>query len=236
MSIQASAKPILFSGEMIRALLDGRKTQTRRIFKLPKGMMWYDELGGEKEGWLCGDKSGSGWWQVEEFGVSPRGGVGDLLWCRETTCIAPKFFATPDESCVADCDGHMRFVSYKADGHPEDAMRDYKLKWTPSIHVPRWASRITLELTGVKVERLQDISVQDVRAEGVEVREFWLFGADAKGRQEIASLAFKPLWDSINTIRCYGWDANPWVWVLQFKVHKMNIDQFLRTQHAGLPR
>jgi len=177
---------------MVRALLDGTKTQTRRTIR-PRMRKTHAPIESVKFGEPC-----------------PYGHPGDRLWVRETTCIAPKHFATPDETCVKDYDGDLRYVSYKANRHSEEAMRDYKLRWTPSIHVPRWASRITLEITEVRSERLQDISEADAEEEGVnmEVAESI---SETPGR-----LAFSALWESINGPG--SWDANPWVWVVEFKL------------------
>ena len=174
---------------MVRAILDGRKTQTRR----PVKVQWCN--------------SADALMRQSQFDPAYKchfGVPGDRLWVRETTCIAPKRFANPDDTCVTDCDGDKRYVSYKADGHSEDAMRDYKLKWTPSIHMPRWASRITLEITNVRVERLQEITEDDARDEG------W-HPADGQGPVEW----FEDLWNSINGPG--SWDLNPYVWVIGFR-------------------
>lgn len=212
--------PLLFSGAMIRALLDGRETQTRRIIKdLDPGCIHPD-------GYRMGDtlRTRSGKTFLSKYGLQ-----GDLIWVRETTCIAPKRFATPDKSCIPDYDGDLRYVSYRADGHPEDAMRDYKLKWTPAIHVHRWASRITLELTDVRVERLNDISEADAVAEGcISTAVVNAAGDDYTGLY--ASEHYMNLWDSINGTG--AWDKNPWVWCLSFNVHQINIDQFLKQREA----
>jgi hypothetical protein len=205
---QMKERPILFSGPMVRAILDGRKTQTRRVVKLR-----HDS---------CGDPI----MPNDPRMPCPYGQPGDRLWVRETTCIAPKRWATPDDTCVKDYDGDLRYVSYKADGHSEDAMRDYKLKWTPSIHVPRWASRLTLEVTSVRVERLQDISAADAVAEGIPVakgtgmiegEDCYLMTTNSgymRGRAG-AIAAYENLWESINGPG--SWNANAWVWVIEFK-------------------
>lgn len=206
-------RPILFSGPMVCAILEGKKTQTRRVWKPRReyadqvedgyGMpFWFDDAGYDHEQ------------------PCPYGKPGDRLWVRETTCIAPRHFATPDDTCVVDYEGFARFVSYRADGHPEDAMRDYKLKWTPAIHVPRWASRITLEVVAVRVERLQDITEEDARAEGIQVSELGEIASATleliKGEQWAAAvLQYAELWQSINGEG--SWAANPWVWVVEFK-------------------
>jgi hypothetical protein len=207
-------RPILFNADMVRAILDGRKTQTRRMVK-PQPL------------WVADPSVPFSTPDADPRGIikSLFGTVGDRLWVRETTCIAPKRFATPDDTCLTDDDGDKRYVSYKADGHSEWAMRDYNLKWTPSIHVPRWASRIDLEITAVRVERLQEITEADAKKEGVDSvkygkETFWkAYGKNLlpEGGELVATRAaaqsFHTLWQSI-----YGnWDANPWVWVYEFR-------------------
>lgn len=195
-------RPMLFNSEMVKAVLDGRKIQTRRLIKpqlreLPNGFVTplpYHVPRSKKE----------------HTEYCPLGQVGDRLYIRETCCIAPKNFATPDDSCIPDKDGDLRIVSYKADGHSEEAMRDYNLKWTPSIHMPKWASRITLEITNIRVERIQDINEADAEGEGIQ------FLRDIPDADETltARELFWCLWDSIYK----NWDNNPWVWVVEFKV------------------
>ncbi|HCI6368945.1 hypothetical protein [Klebsiella pneumoniae] len=194
---------VIFNGEMVRAILHGRKTQTRRIMKpqpepCPRGGHWWpsnvfktmlhveDEMQNGKGGWggLVGD-------------ACPFGDVGDRIWVRETWAEAGA--SAPD------------LKLYRAN-YPEHVPSIYEnvppaeeIRWTPSIHMPRWASRILLEITNVRVERLRSMSQDDARAEGVIA---------ASGPME-AGLAFRELWDSI-----YGeesWKANPWVWVIEFK-------------------
>ena len=188
-------RPILFSAPMVRALLDGSKTQTRRIFKLPPGCSWYDGLGGEKDGWLQ-DDTGPAWWHVSEQRC-PYGQPGDRLWVREAwapraidpECTTAAYRATDDE-----CNG----------------------PWKPSIHMPRWASRIDLEITGARVERLQDISEADARAEGAPGYEE---GVDepppSDDYQWSYRASFQRLWERINGAE--SWAANPWVWVVEFR-------------------
>lgn len=210
-------RPILFSGPMVRALLEGRKTQTRRVitqarvFATPE-MKPYTLKGDnllralQNASDFCRVHE-NGWaWQADAYewqapatrtnwtahiGHAP----GDRLWVRESGC--PNYF---DEDKPA----------YKADWN-EDAVDGFpKPKWIPSIHMPRWTSRLTLDVTDVRIERLQDISVDDERAEGVDTSK------DAYDR----------LWDSLNAKRDggkYAWAANPWVVAVTFEVHKGNI-------------
>ncbi len=184
-------RPILFSGPMVRAILEGRKTQTRRVIK-PQP---------EK----CGDNT------VRFKGMTmapssvhyncPYGQPGDRLWVRETW--------------RADVEGETGAVGiqYRADNHFEDFAGDSRVveimrgsdNWRPSIHMPRWACRLLLDVKSVRVERLQDISNDDTAAEGVS-------GYTNKRRVD-----FIQLWDSLNEKRGYGWETNPWVWVIEFE-------------------
>lgn len=182
--------PILFSAPMIRAILDGTKTQTRRVVKRPKRTPLDYILNPSLmvDAWCV-------WWQnpsFERVGQTqdcPYGQPGDRLWARETWRVSDQ----PDER-----------IEYRADVDPQyDG-----LKWTPSIHMPRWASRITLEITAVRVERLQDISEQDAMAEGIN-------GEQLHSAQGYAPKAFMKLWESINGPG--SWAANPWVWCISFR-------------------
>jgi hypothetical protein len=185
----AKERPILFSGPMVRAILDGRKTQTRRIVKFGAGVTAVEEVNGRQypgEMWPgfmgeCGD------WQRLRC---PYGQPGNRLWVRETFAT----YGPRDGACIRE---------YSADRpHCKPIASD---KWRPSIHMPRWASRITLELTDVCVERLQEISEEDAQAEGVP---FNLMASTHK-------LGFFNLWNSIHG--CNADQANPWVWVLSFR-------------------
>ena len=191
-------RPILFSGSMVRAILDGSKTQTRRIVK-PQPSRYAGSpvrMDGQEALFTVPDVRGS----VPEFATCRYGKTGDTLWDRETW--APDF--EPYE-----------FV-YRAD---DDAAASSKGgRWYPSIHMPRWASRITLEVESVRVERLQDISEADAKAEGLSCE----FGIDevyctqCSGHERLClQNRFRTLWESINGAG--SWEANPWVWVVTFK-------------------
>lgn len=199
---------MIFNGEMVRAILDGRKTQTRRIMKvqpsdgflpthngydLDLNAHWYTPGVVDKNGYLQPAKK-------DVFGVAdenegyacPFGAVGDRIWVRET------FSPVPDHEEPAGCSA----ILYAADGNGPYG------KWVPSIHMPRWASRITLEITGVRVERLNSISDSDASKEGCCI-------ADMESGDCLSDV-FARLWTSI-----YGdesWKVNPWVWVIEFKV------------------
>ena len=185
-----SEKPILFSGPMVKAILDGRKTMTRRVLK-PKKYACLISDGWADEYVL---DPGNAEWLVQYLKFM----IGDLLWVREefsgpwaVTGRPPSQWSTIDP------------IWYWADGNPEDG------DWTkpkPSIHMPRWASRISLRVTAVKVERLQDISEDDAEAEG----------CDFFGDQTLAYKGkFAALWAEIHGPG--AWDANPWVAAYSFE-------------------
>lgn len=207
-------RPILFSAPMVRALLDGSKTQTRRVLKgdfmhQPKGSMdakWY--FRGPKM--ACWDS-----YETEAELIarhSPYGRPGDRIWVRETHYIV-------DE-------GSQYF--YRATGgysqHKEideahgNAPLVWAGPWKPSIFMPRRASRMTLEITSVRVERLQDISEADAIAEGIErtAHGFWrLYGKPEVNGSYSPVASYRSLWESINGPG--SWALNPWVWVIEFK-------------------
>lgn len=201
-------RPILFSGPMVRAILEGRKTQTRRPIKVDDVYTTVDDTDGKPFAWQsdeCGD-----WYEMP----CPFGKPGDLLWVRETWQIFRVYEDTWNGGYEADLwDGPIlrerpnhAWVTYAADdpgGRP----------WRPSIHMPRWASRITLRITGIRVERLCEISVDDAWAEGIEA------AIDHDG--PVCYLAeFQRLWDAMYAKRGLGWNTNPWVWVMEFETCK----------------
>jgi hypothetical protein len=190
---------------MVRAILDGRKTQTRRAMK-------------HQPETVCGkpERPDAGWWNEKgQFWMKrstvanfecPYGKNGDRMWVRET-------FSTWHHGCQwHDCtrEGRSKLscsnLFYRATHHfPDDDQ-----KWVPSIFMPRWASRITLEITGVRVERLQDITEADAIAEGATPS---IVGEQLDHLKYRAG--FQSLWQSINGPD--SWAANPWVWVVEFK-------------------
>ena len=188
---------------MVRALLAGTKTQTRRIAKPVRHPDWGNLY---SPGALVREH--------EPMHVihraCPYGQPGDQLWVRETWLDLQ---GTGIERVTGDL-GRYAYAAYTPPGsHGDECRKNYGLKWSPSIHMPRWASRITLEITGVRVERLHDISAEDAIAEGVRVHE----DHHGKPRGSIYSpvQAYRDLWESINGAG--SWEANPWVWVLEFK-------------------
>lgn len=173
-------RPILFSGPMVRAILNGTKTQTRRIVK-PQPVH-IDGLGTVMNPSVITGNS------------CKHGKPGDTLWVRETWAHRALRVSGPEGY------GCPVFRADDVDRRLPSGPYNRVDRWRPSIHMPRWASRITLQITAVRVERLQDISEEDAIAEGVE------FGAKE---------SYRTLWDSINGAG--AWDANPWVWVIEFK-------------------
>lgn len=213
-------RPILFQGPMVRALLAGTKTQTRRVVKGIKqpGHTGAPMSHAPDEAYLL---DGGPTWRFDYLGgvsrydvVCPYGQPGDRLWVRESHWWFkdehdPVTGYFPPKLTAED-------VKYRADGEKPGRI------WRPSIHMPRWASRITLEITGVRVERLQDISEADAIAEGgVQVASGWWShdgttmhtpGDTHFGGTAVDS--YRLLWDQING---HGsWDANPWVWCVEF--------------------
>lgn len=247
---------IIFNGDMIRAVLDGRKTQTRRIMKIQP-----PDSDFQLATTLCttGKKSDKGkhhWVKLTANGISilesddrhfpsPYGYEGDRLWVRETikTLLHCKGYDNGiDESGGHDFAEGVATIQYMADGEIKtfddlDAVADEQAakgmgKCIPSILMPRWASRITLKITGVRVERLNDISEEDAEAEGIAPNcslnshdncnhegEWVHYGRGADDFPAFsAKESFQSLWESM-----YGkgsWDANPWVWAIDFKVIK----------------
>lgn len=182
-------RPIIFTSEMVQAILDGRKTQTRRVIKNSSQVIM---RGLFKKAW-------------ED--ICPYGQRGDRLWVKEAWWIPAGYQAT-----VPLVEKDWWPVIYRASGNFG------KHDWKSPIFMPRWVSRITLEITGVRVERVQDISEEDARAEGEKYRTTKLVGKDG-GLDFTATyrLGFERLWDSLNAKRGYGWETNPWVWVIGFK-------------------
>ena len=214
---------MIFNSEMVRAILDGRKTQTRRPIKWKQTR--FTEIGEREDGskwpWSEDAEHACDFWHPCPFGA-----VGDRIWVRETWAEAGA--SAPD------------LKLYRAN-YPEHVPSIYEnvppakeIHWTPSIHMPRWASRILLEITDVRVERLNAISEEDAQCEGVHtevwdqtvvarnyaaIDEFFQFWSEDMPHyvemNQLYRSSFRSLWESI-----YGaenWQANPWVWVISFK-------------------
>lgn len=213
-------RPILFSASMVRALLDGSKTQTRRVVKLPHmnplGVWEPMTIGGPNGGRTKAGETipeqGSIWHTRTGDGICcPYGQPGDRLWVRENGWERPD--RTP--KMMREGADTWRPYYFDADGlsfYDSADFKEWGFKRRPSIHMPRWASRITLEITGVRVERLQEISEGDALAEGVSVHQ----NHHDKPRTSIYGpvQAYRDLWEQINGTG--SWDANPLVWVVEF--------------------
>jgi len=200
-------RPILFSAPMVRAVLDGHKTQTRRILKPPRGYTWHDID--------AGTMVSSGGDKLHYSSLSsPYGQPGDRLWVKETWRTDKSLDKIPPSKF---CGWPVR---YEADGtvlRHGALYGDADGKTRPSIFMPFWACRIFLEVTAVRVERLQGISEEDAIAEGVQsVKNSWHWiGADGLTPRESAVDAYRDLWSSINGHD--SWDVNPWVRTVEFR-------------------
>jgi len=219
-------RPMNFRDWEIRALLDGRKTQTRRVIPQPFADGYYD--GGIDCTYVPAKASnvaayyrfaaasvGGGAVRTEE--LDPHYSAGDRLWVREAWTTGSHL-----DGIAARYINPSQSIGYLAN---ED-----EAPWLGRIrrptHMPRWASRLTLVVTDVRVQRLQEISSDDAEAEGIVVNDAGLVVID--GMAHTARAAFRRLWDSINAKRGHGWDANPWVCALTFTVHHGNIDTLER--------
>ena len=206
-------KPIIFNTEMVRAILDGRKTMTRRVIKpYPEGAHTIMDYEDGVWSFMCGNQGEGGafmdWEECRKEPYQP----GDVLWVRETWGMLYGFASgeweklfpgkePPDASDNVYCykadysDASIQYMKEKGDG------------WRPSIYMPREAARIFLRVKDVRVERLQEISEADAKREG--------YPFSYKAGMPIHDFIF--LWNSINAKRGYGWDTNPWVWVVEFE-------------------
>ncbi|QEH36605.1 hypothetical protein OJF2_51890 [Aquisphaera giovannonii] len=275
-----NARPILMSAPMVRASLDGRKTQTRRVVKPAFGRK-HPIVNLQEHG--IGDYSGEfndpGSWgyPCAEDGndmplaywldLCPYGQPGDLLWVREAFA---RNGIRDGEKVFYRADGESQFMGemresngnvtrYFTDHWERNGEKRKGADWKPSIHMPRWASRLTLELTGVRVERLKGISEADAKAEGCfftdygrrcfhqgqgdvdscpakpehhPQRDGWMWAPTRSSDECLGSAraAFGNLWESINGPG--SWVANPWVWVLDFRVYQQNVDALVAGRAA----
>lgn len=210
-------RPILFSAPMVRALLDGRKTQTRRMIPSATLDAYY-----EYDEWCSNVSAGvptSRQWEEGYFLERSRIQTGDRLWVREawrtTGCDGRSDYLPP-----RDLQPHPAW--YEANGTAPAGELVGKLR--PSMFMPRWASRLTLTVTDVRVQRLQDISEEDAVAEGIEPEEgYWRdYMMPVTQICVRAADSYRTLWDSINGAG--SWETNPWVSAIAFDVKKGNID------------
>ena len=244
--VKVKERPILFNGEMVRAILEGRKTVTRRVIKpqpsnnqyLHNPPLWGTGITTNKGkyGTLFCKQVHEGLILTEHF-KSPYGKPGDQLWVRETfqvghlhidseTGYADDVDLYTGDLKVDPTDGGYWKVLYGLDGqemnyHPEDR---FIRRYRPSIHMPKWASRIQLEIVDVRVERVQDISERDMVAEGIALKDsdYEWNRRDRYSQEQFFGFNLTQhwidLWNSTNEKRGYGWDVNPWTWVIEFKV------------------
>lgn len=211
-------RPILFNVEMVRAILSGLKTQTRRLIKSQPAHGCQYNINGNKDKAIHwnGDKENPIYVPVratsaDTFWKSPFGKPGDQLWVRETFYICPNNrFSTP-HYCA---DGPLPSLSER---HDVGLLKKY-----PSIHMPRWASRIQLEVTDIRVERLQEITEEDAVAEGINMKIPLKPHQTGMGATH-PSAVFSELWNSINVKPESCWEANPYVWVVEFKSINPNL-------------
>ena len=189
-------RPILFSAPMVRAILEGRKTMTRRVVK-PQPIWVGDPCVPFKTP------------DADPKGIirCPYGQPGDRLWVRETW-----------SACLPMVNYSAGGARYFPDDHQSynELVRLYDTQrgnWRPSIFMPRWASRITLEVVGARVERLLEITESDAKSEGIDLKGFRSTTEGIAGREH--TIEFAGLWDSINGKK-HPWESNPWVWVIEF--------------------
>ncbi len=207
-------RPILFRPEMVKAILDGRKTQTRRIVmpSPPKSFT------------LKNFTSESGYRYAADYSKArpkkpmrirwdcPFGQPGDRLWVKERHSFIEVRHAKSSADGPRSWYLHIEYSDGTEDEHyiedgkkPKQTRERGELGWRPSIYMPRWASRIALEVTGIRVERVQEIRYDDAVAEGIE-HEY-----------PKAIAQYCQLWDSLNAKRGFSWNRNPWVWVIEFR-------------------
>lgn len=226
-------RPIVFTGESVQAILAGRKTQTRRVITFPAHAMtpdagWIKSIYPDGHGdWIAwsGDRPGLAEYTKKAYpaggGIKcPYGQPGDLLWVRETVQLfsVSGIYGSernPEQWTLRYKAGGIKTVNAQSDG----GWTKYSFtKWRPSIFMPRWASRLTLRITGVRVEQVQEISRDDVLAEGIH-RYTFARGVISDNPPD-PRWKFIELWDTINAKRGYPWVSNPWVWVVEFEVIK----------------
>ena len=222
-TVTIKERPILFSGPMVRAILAGRKTQTRRVAKLepidPGLNFAFSGLSPDDQGArgfvLSSRGKGGCWNERTKPKLCPYGKAGERLWVRETWRPHP--------------DGQLGKIIYRADAPDDDSK-----KWKPSLFMRRWASRLVVEVLKVRLERLQEISEADAIAEGILAETLppdpdnfhppgsygYVTGMEPFPKGSIyprAQEAYRDLWDKINAEGGNEWSSNPWVWVIEFR-------------------
>lgn len=205
-------KPILFNTEMVKAILDGRKTQTRRVIPLKNNDLIFigfvvSSTAKNREGYCAFGKNKE---QVLEF-IKPKYKVGDVLYVRETWTLGKKFTIKPENVWYIRNDLGNE-VYYKADLNDNFYDPDNICKWKPSIHMPKKYARIFLKVTNVRVERLQDIRVRDIEKETGWKREKYSYS----NKNRAFYKDYRDLWNS-TAKDGYKWEDNPFVFVYEFE-------------------
>ena len=205
-------KPIIMGADSVCAILEGRKTMTRRVIKPQPSVSyhWSGDAYVDNDGVLKASLSGKPTTHFDYLPKCPYGKVGDRLWVRE----------------IFNC--NEEGIAYKATQPHMDG-----LPWKSPIYMPKTYSRITLEITDIRVERVQDITEADAKAEGIKVLPLqddsdpsaWYQYAPGIFQERSATKSYELLWDSLNAKRGYPWELNPWVWVILFKrIHDQKED------------
>lgn len=246
-------KPILMKGELVSQTLAGTKTQTRRVVR-PQPPVSVTDIISNCSDFVAAYPNRKAIQPFLYRTKSPYGYPGDILWVRETHAkyqVVHRVTKPGNGASYSEIgDGE---IAYRADGYGTieefkehvmltsgfasgvEAVEVYRDRWLPSIHMPKWACRLFLRITDIRVERVQDISEDDAIAEGIDMEsEFASLCINIEGcsahsndltQGSAVMSVFQDLWDSINLKRGYGWDVNPWVWVVEYEVCKANKEQ-----------
>lgn len=234
MKTEIKDRPMLFSASMVRAILDGSKTQTRRTNGLEWTNMSMPDMWDRVEIAFYGNDLGA-WFHFDDQGINrdtfvkwPYGKVGDRLWVRETwQVLVVDHHNLHIGFAATDCTKGIDREMLTGEQDQQAARFEKKSGFVPSIHMPRWASRINLEIAAVRIERLNDISDEDAKSEGLRYHNFYKEWGGVELHPssiiehphwrwyETPEIAFENLWESINGAG--SWKQNPWVWVIEFK-------------------
>lgn len=210
-------KPIIFSTPEVQAILEGRKTQFRRAIKVVAPHLWKavnncrenSEYGASVPCYLHRVKA------TEERGVYyPRYDVGDVLYVRETFCEVPY-----EHNCIPIKDGYITMPKY---AYKADSKVDYTGIWCSPVAMPKEVARLFLQVKSVRIERLQEITAHECVLEGINTSDILEKCPDGNFAGH-AKQSYARLWDSHNAKRGYGWDTNPWVWVVEFEREQAEV-------------
>lgn len=233
--------PMLFNTEMVKAIIDGRKTVTRRLVTPQpqdsgEGYHLWPSKKLETMVRVSDIEHMPAYQEAYHLDIikesCPVANIGDLIYVRET--IYGLFSIQPESDTYEFYKRLTRDIKYVADGGdlPKTTRHCKAWKTVPSIHMPRWASRITLRVTDIRIERVQDITETQAKNEGVSrnvwfkphgsIEDDWLNDGDLKSKYKTS---FANIWESIHK----NWDENPYVWVIEFDVVMMNVDEYINT-------